>query len=100
VAIVVAGLTMSLDGYIAHLDDSVEHLFDWYDNGDVEVRWPGNDMVSRVTPASAAYLRDTIAGAGALVVGRAPTRWPRLGPGSTCRRRWVPAPRSPGPRVR
>lgn len=69
-ATVVAGLTMSLDGFIAHRDDGVEHLFDWYDNRDVEVRWPGNEMVSHVTPASAAYLRETIASAGALVVGR------------------------------
>jgi dihydrofolate reductase len=61
---------MSLDGFIAHPDDSVDHLFDWYDNGDVDVSWPGNDMVSHVTPASADYLRDLIAGAGALVVGR------------------------------
>ena len=34
----------------AHEDDGVGHLFDWYENGDVEVRWPGNDMVSHVTP--------------------------------------------------
>lgn len=67
---VVGALTMSLDGFIAHEDDSVGHLFDWYDNGDVEVRWPGNDMVSRVTPPSAEYLRGTINQVGALVVGR------------------------------
>ncbi len=69
-ATVVASLSMSLDGFIAHLDDGVEHLFDWYDNGEVEVQWPGNDMISHVTPASAGYLREAIAGAGALVVGR------------------------------
>jgi dihydrofolate reductase len=70
VATVVAGLTMSLDGFIAHRDDSVQYLFDWYDNGEVEVQWPGNDMVSHVSPASAAYLHELIDGAGALVVGR------------------------------
>src|SRR5260370_1366496 len=69
-ATVVASLSMSLDGFIAHLDDGVEQLFDWYDNGEVEVQWPGNDMISHVTPASAGYLREAIAGAGALVVGR------------------------------
>ena len=67
---VVAGLTMSVDGYVAHPDDSVGLLFDWYNSGDVEVRWPGNDMVSHVTPQSAAYLRRVIDQAGALVVGR------------------------------
>src|SRR5260370_40691859 len=61
---------MSLDGFIAHLDDGVEHLFDWYDNGEIDIAWPGNDLGSHVTPASAAYLHDTIARAGALVVGR------------------------------
>jgi dihydrofolate reductase len=69
-AMVVAALSMSLDGFIAHPDDSVGHLFDWYDNGEVDVDWPGNEMVSHVTPASAAYLRDGIARTGALVVGR------------------------------
>jgi dihydrofolate reductase len=67
---VVATLSMSLDGFIAHPDDTVDHLFDWYENGDVDVPWPGNEMVSHVTPASATYLRDAIAAAGALVVGR------------------------------
>lgn len=69
-AVVIAALTMSLDGFIAHPDDSVGHLFDWYDSGEVEVRWPGNTMVSHVSAPSAAYLRRTIDGAGALVVGR------------------------------
>ena len=67
---VVAALTMSLDGFVAHEDDSVGHLFDWYGSGDVEVRWPGNDMVSRVAPPSADHLRNIIHEAGALVVGR------------------------------
>jgi dihydrofolate reductase len=67
---VIASLTMSVDGFIALPDDSVGHLFDWYESGGTEVRWPGMNMVSHVTPASAQVLRETIAGAGALVVGR------------------------------
>ena len=69
-ATVVGALTMSLDGFIAHGDGSVAHIFDWYESGDVEVHWPGDGMVSHVTPSSARYLEATIAGAGALVVGR------------------------------
>ena len=69
-ATIVASLSMSLDGFIAHPDDRVDHIFDWYENGEVAVPWPGNDMVSHVTPASAAYLHDAIDRAGALVVGR------------------------------
>jgi dihydrofolate reductase len=67
---VIAALTMSVDGFIAYEDDTVGHLFDWYDAGDVEVHWPGDDMVSRVSPASARYLERSIGEAGALVVGR------------------------------
>jgi dihydrofolate reductase len=36
----------------------------------VRFEWPGNDMVSQVTPASARYLAAMIEEAGALVVGR------------------------------
>jgi dihydrofolate reductase len=67
---VIAALSMSLDGFIAAPDDSVPHIFDWYENGPVRFEWPGNDMVSQVTPQSAAYLRATLDESGALVVGR------------------------------
>src|ERR1700733_1766727 len=67
---VIAALTMSVDGFIALPDDSVGHLFDWYDSGEVALPGPGMCMVSHVTPASAGYLRDTIEGSGAIVVGR------------------------------
>ncbi|MFY9782622.1 MAG: dihydrofolate reductase family protein [Acidimicrobiales bacterium] len=67
---VVAAMTMSLDGFVAHLDDGVEHLFDWYENGEVLIEWPGNDMVSKVSTASAGYLQELIECTGALVVGR------------------------------
>ena len=67
---VIAGLSMSLDGFVAAPDDSVPHIFDWYGNGGVRYGWPGNDMVSQVTPASAAYLTEMVEQTGALVVGR------------------------------
>jgi len=70
VATISANLSQSLDGFIALPDDSVGHLFDWYDGGDTEVHWPGNAMVSRTTRQSADLLEDVIARAGALVVGR------------------------------
>ncbi len=69
-ASVIASFSMSLDGFVADRSDAVGPLFDWYGNGDVEVRWPGMGMVSRTSAASAGYLRDTIEHAGALVVGR------------------------------
>ena len=69
-ATIIAALSMSLDGFIASPSGDVGPLFDWYMNGEVEICWPGMGLVSRTSPASAAYLRQTIAGAGALVVGR------------------------------
>jgi dihydrofolate reductase len=70
VANVIGSLTMSLDGFIAYPDDSVGHLFDWYEAGGTEVRWPGMGMVSHVAAPSAGYLRESIDGVGAIVVGR------------------------------
>ena len=67
---VIASLTMSVDGFIALPDDSVGHLFDWYESGEIALQWPGMGMVSHVTPASARHLRDAIEGTGAIVVGR------------------------------
>ena len=68
---VIAGFSMSLDGFVAAPNDSPEpHIFDWYGTGDVCFDWPGNDMQSHVTPASAAYLRALTDQMGALVVGR------------------------------
>lgn len=67
---VVAALTMSLDGFIAHEDDRVDYLFDWYEAGDITVAWPGMSMFSHVDARSAKYLADTIERAGALVAGR------------------------------
>jgi dihydrofolate reductase len=67
---VLAGFSMSLDGFIAARDDTVPHIFDWYGNGAVRFDWPGNDMVSNVTPASATYLQELVDRTGALVVGR------------------------------
>ena len=69
-ATVSAGLTMSLDGFIADPSDGVEPLFDWYERGEVEFHWPGMGMVSHVSPIDAEYLHELVEGAGALVVGR------------------------------
>jgi dihydrofolate reductase len=67
---VIAGFSMSLDGFVADPGDRPEHIFDWYDAGDVLFDWPGNEMESHVSPASAACLRDLVERTGALVVGR------------------------------
>ncbi|WP_222107453.1 dihydrofolate reductase family protein [[Actinomadura] parvosata] len=51
-----ASFCMSLDGFVARPDNSVGPLFDWYDNGDVEVPMVGYPITFRVAAASAGYL--------------------------------------------
>jgi dihydrofolate reductase len=65
------GASMSLDGYIAGPEESgFDLLFDWYGNGDVVVETAREDLTMRLTPPSAAYFREVLDTAGALVVGR------------------------------
>ena len=40
---VVAIMSMSLDGYVADVNDGVAEVFDWYFSGDVEVPMPDPD---------------------------------------------------------
>jgi len=67
---VIASATMSLDGYIAFEDDDIGELFEWYDNGDVEIENEGELPPFHVSRASADYWRSWVGSLGALVVGR------------------------------
>jgi len=67
---VVAHMSMSLDGFIADPDDGCDELFGWYGNGEVEVRSHDPRWTFHVSEASAAWLRSSLDGAGALVCGR------------------------------
>ncbi len=69
---VVAIMSMSLDGYVADLDDGVAEVFDWYfSSGDVEIRTGGSDdMTFHVSRPSADHLHGLIAEAGAMLTGR------------------------------
>lgn len=64
------GLSMSLDGYIAGPNDSVEHIFDWYFTGDTEYTVPSGTMTFNVSAESRAYLERIFPNIGALVTGR------------------------------
>jgi dihydrofolate reductase len=71
IGMVFSAATMSLDGYIAGPDESgFDKLFTWYENGDVDVPTTKPDMTFRLTPQSAAHVRDITQNTGALVVGR------------------------------
>lgn len=67
---VVVQASMSLDGFIAYPSGGVGPLFEWYGNGEVEVRGNDPDRVFRVSAASAEYLRAAWSNVGLGVIGR------------------------------
>ncbi|NUT51737.1 MAG: deaminase [Saccharothrix sp.] len=67
---VIANMSMSLDGFIADPADGIDQLFGWMGNGEVEVPTAVDWATFRMSPASARYMRDALAGVGALITGR------------------------------
>jgi len=67
---VIASASMSLDGYIAKQDNTIGRLFDWLQNGPVEVRTATPDITLHLTPPSADHWGRWVGGVGALVCGR------------------------------
>src|SRR4051812_30707491 len=67
---VIASASMSLDGYIARDDNTIGRLFDWLQNGDVEVPTVDDGITLHMSQAGAAYWRGWVDGLGALVCGR------------------------------
>ena len=63
-------MTMSLDGYIADLEDRPGELFEWYGAGDVAVPSANERVTFSVDEASAEMLGDLTRSSGALVAGR------------------------------
>ena len=68
------GLSMSLDGFIAGLNDgperplggSGERIFKWYFSGDTDYELPSGTMTFKVSPVSVELLRKVHATIGAL----------------------------------
>ncbi|UKA63242.1 dihydrofolate reductase family protein [Arthrobacter sp. FW306-04-A] len=67
---VVALMSMSLDGYVADLEDGVDEIFDWYFSGDVDIPTVNPDFTFHVSAASAEYLRALTGEVGAMLTGR------------------------------
>jgi dihydrofolate reductase len=67
---VIASASMSLDGYIAKHDNTIGRLFDWLQNGPVEVPTVDDRITLHVSPPSAEYWKQWVDGLGALVCGR------------------------------
>ncbi len=67
---VITNLSMSLDGFVARPQDTVEQVFKWYFSGDTDYKMPGTEMVVKVSPVSAELLQEAHRTTGALVTGR------------------------------
>ncbi len=68
---VVAGGTVSLDGYIAGPNESgFEHLFAWFAGGDFELPSVNPDVQFHLSEPDYRYFRDVIEGIGVSVIGR------------------------------
>jgi dihydrofolate reductase len=67
---VIANASMSLDGYIAKHDNTIGRLFDWLQNGEVEVPTVDDRITLHLSPPSAEYWNTWVDGLGALVCGR------------------------------
>src|SRR3712207_1630706 len=61
---------MSLDGYIAKEDNTIGRLFDWLQNGPVEVPTVDDRITFHLSPQSAEHWHQWVGGLGALVCGR------------------------------
>jgi dihydrofolate reductase len=68
-AMVIADISMSLDGFAAGLGDEVSELHRWFSDGDVEVPMPAGFTI-RTSAGSAGYLQEAIDSLGALITGR------------------------------
>ena len=88
---VIASASMSLDGYIAKDDNTIGRLFDWLQNGAVEIPTVDAGITFHLSQPSADYLRQWADGLGALVCGRRCLTSPEDGTAGTpwtCRWSW------------
>jgi dihydrofolate reductase len=67
---VIASASMSLDGYIAKDDNSIGRLFDWLQNGEVEIPTATENLTFHLSPQSAEYWKQRVSDLGAMVCGR------------------------------
>ena len=67
---VIASAAVSLDGFVADTGDAVGPLFDWHNNGTVDLWGTDPDRPFKVSPATAEYLNSYWPKIGAVVAGR------------------------------
>ena len=67
---VIAGFSMSLDGFVADPADGVEHVFKWYSAGGTDAEVMIGDQAIAMTGEAAEFIEEAGRGAGALVTAR------------------------------
>ncbi|TDD59795.1 dihydrofolate reductase [Kribbella antibiotica] len=67
---VIASAVVSLDGFVADLEDGVGPLFDWYGNGPVEYYGTDRSRAFHISQASADYLDSTWPNVRSCIIGR------------------------------
>jgi dihydrofolate reductase len=67
---VIAGFSMSLDGFVADPDDSVEHVFKWYAAGGTDAEVMVGGKAVQMSREGAEYIEEGGRGSGVLVTAR------------------------------
>jgi dihydrofolate reductase len=67
---VIAGFSMSLDGFIADPDDGTEHVFKWYSAGGTDAEVMAGDHAFGLTREAAELIQEAGRRAGVLVTAR------------------------------
>ena len=67
---VIAGFSMSLDGFVADPDDGVDQVFKWYSAGGTDAAVMTGDAMFEMSREGAEFIEEAGGGAGALVTAR------------------------------
>ena len=67
---VIAGFSMSLDGFVADPDDGTEHVFKWYSAGGADAEVMAGDQATGMTREAAELIEEAGRSAGVLVTAR------------------------------
>ena len=67
---VIAGFSMSLDGFVADPDDGVEQIFKWYSAGGTDAEVMAGDGTFEMSREGAEFIEEAGKGAGVLVTAR------------------------------
>ena len=67
---VIAGFSMSLDGFVADPDDGIDQVFKWYSTGGTDAEVMAGDGTFEMSREDAEFIEEAGRGAGVLVTAR------------------------------